>query len=149
MPTRKKRLKIKTVIHRAREYINHGAKAEAIDSVIRNADYTAREAEALVEFIGNFFEGGSDRTIVFHWCDEHRMPRFVCRDQHCPETEELTPVSVGAGSAAAIEGSKCACSHAECDNEWHRLAMWIRDNPQKWHQFLQDLDQHIDNASAA
>src|SRR5579871_132315 len=143
MPRRKKKLKIKTVIHRARPYVNDGNKTEAINSVLRNTDYTTREAEALVEFIGAFFEVESDRSIVTRWCDEHRMSGFVCRDQHPPEAEEPTAASAAAVPFAEFHGSNCPCGRAECDNEWHRLAIWIRGNPQEWYRFLEELDQQM------
>ena len=64
MPRIKKRLKIKTVIHRARAYLNVGKKAEAIDSILCRTDYTPTEAERLVEFIGFFYDIDSDIQIV-------------------------------------------------------------------------------------
>ncbi len=148
MPRTKKRLKIKTVIHRARKYVNEGNKAEAINSVLSNTDYTAREAETLAEFIGYFFDVESDRGIVSRWCDEHRLSGFLCRDQHAPEEDPMF-VAPAAPRATPVDGSNCACGQAACNNEWHRLAMWIRDNPQEWQRFLKELDQHTDEASPA
>ena len=75
MSRSKKRLKIKTVIHRARKYVQEGNKTEAIHTIVRDAHYTVAEAEKLAEFIGYFFEVESDRQIVSRWCDKH-----ACRD---------------------------------------------------------------------
>lgn len=148
MPRTKKRLKIKTVIHRARKYVNEGNKTEAINSIVRYAHYTPKEAETLVEFIGYFFDVESDRNIVSRWCDEHRMSGFLCRDQHAQEEDSMF-IAPAAPPATPVDGSNCACGQTACNNEWHRLAMWILDNPQEWQQFLEELDQQIDEASAA
>lgn len=60
MPRTKKRLKIKTVIHRARKFVNEGNKAEKINAIVRDAHYTPKEAETLAEFIGYFNDVESD-----------------------------------------------------------------------------------------
>ena len=52
MPRTKKRLKIKTVIHRARKYVQEGNKTEAINTIVRDTHYTVEEAEKLAEYIG-------------------------------------------------------------------------------------------------
>jgi hypothetical protein len=87
MPRTKKRLKIKTVIHRASKYVQEGNKTEAIHTIVSDAHYTVAEAEKLAEYIGYFFDVESDRQIVSRWCDQHRMSGFLCRDQHAPEED--------------------------------------------------------------
>jgi len=87
MPRTKKRLKIKTVIHRASKYVQEGNKTEAIHTIVSDAHYTVAEAEKLAEYIGYFFDVESDRKIVSRWCDQHRMSGFLCRDQHAPEED--------------------------------------------------------------
>lgn len=39
MPRTKKRLKIKTVIHRAHKFVQEGNKTEAINTIVRDAHY--------------------------------------------------------------------------------------------------------------
>jgi len=143
MPRTRKKLKIKTVIHRARKYVNEGNKTEAINSVLCTTDYTPREAETLVEFIEYFLDVESDGQIVSRWCDEHRMSGFLCRDQHAPEEDPFF-VAPAAPPATPVRRPNCTCGPAACDNKWHRLAMWIRDNPQEWFRLFEELEQRAD-----
>jgi len=143
MSRTKKRLKIKTVIHRARKYVNEGNKAEAMNTIVRDAHYTVAEAEKLAEFIGYFFDVESDRQIVSRWCDEHRMSGFLCRDQHAPEEDPFFIVPAAA-PATPVRRPTCTCGAAACDNKRHRLAMRIRDNPQEWFRLCEELEQRAD-----
>lgn len=147
MPKNEKKLKIKTVIHRARKYVQEGNKTEAINTIGRGAHYTVAEAEKLAEYIGYFSEVEFDRNIVDSWCDEHRMSGFLCRDQH-PQDEEDDgfPPPAAAASPTPVRRSNCICGQPACNHEWHRMAMWIGDNPQEWSRLLEELGQHFGNA---
>jgi len=143
MSRSKKRLKIKTVIHRARQYVREGNKTESIHTIVRDAHYTVAEAEKLAEFIGYFNDVESDRQIVSRWCDQHRMSGFLCRDQHAPEEDPFF-VAPAAAPATPVRRPTCTCGAAACDNKWHGLAMWIRDNPGEWFRLIEELELRAD-----
>ncbi len=152
MSRTKKRLTIKTVVHRAREYVNEANKTEAnkteaIDSILRNSDYTLTEAQRLVEFIACFYDIESDYQIVSRWCDEHRMSRLLCRQQR-PQEEDFTFLPL-APPPTPVRSSNCICGRAACENEWHRLAVWIRDNPQEWFRVVQEFEQRANKPDVA
>lgn len=149
MPRTKKRLKIKTVIHRARKSAQEGNKAEAINTIVRDAHYTPKEAETLAEFIGYFNDVESDYQIVSRWCDEHRMSGFLCREQHPKEEDDGFPAPAAAPPPTPARGSICMCGQAMCNNEWHRLAMWICQNPQDWSRALDELYEPADTTDVA
>jgi hypothetical protein len=147
MSRTKKRLKIKTVIHRARKYVQEGNKTEAINTIVRDAHYTVAEAEKLAEYIGYFSEVEFDRNIVDTWCDEHRMSGFLCRDQHPQEQEDDGfPPPAAVPSPTPVRRANCICGQPACDDEWHRLAMWIGDNPQGWSRLVEELGRHFGTA---
>ena len=101
----------------------------AILSVLAYTDYSFMEAEKLIEFIEEFRE--SDTLTADHWCDNHRASRFECARQHPQQADEQTPAPLGAVRPAPVRNAKCTCGDAGCRNDWHRLAMWIKDNPRE------------------
>lgn len=130
---RLKRLKIETVIRRARRWIRWGNKDGAIVTVLVCTNYSRTEAEKFVDYIEQFT--GSVAFLAHNWCDEHRASRFECATKHPQDAHEQEPTAAG-DIPTTLSGRKCLCGNAGCCNQWHGLAMWIRDNPHDWSRFL-------------
>lgn len=135
---RKKRLKLKTVIRRARHWLNDGNKSGAVVTVYTYTEYSLTEAEKFVEFIEQFTE--ADALTAKLWCEEHRVPRVECARQHAQEAPEqmLNPPKIISG--AEVRNWRCICGDPACPNQWHRLAMWIKDHPAEWQRVLEELN---------
>lgn len=137
---RKKRLKLKTVIRRARLWLHDGNKSGAVLTVFTYTDYSLAEAEKFVEFIEQF--GEADALTAERWCEEHRVSRLECTRvarQHAQEAPEQMLNTPNIISAAAVRNSRCVCGDPTCRNQWHRLAMWIKDHPAEWQRVLEEL----------
>lgn len=136
---KKKRLKLKTIIHRARLWLKDGNKSGAVLTVFTYTDYSLTEAEKFVDFIEKLAQ--TDALTADYWCDEHRVSRRECARQHPQEAHERPPTAPSMMLVDAVHSTRCLCGAAACCNQWHRLAMWIKDNPAEWQRLVAELDQ--------
>lgn len=133
---RKRKIKLKTVIRRARSWLKDGHRSGADLAVFTYTDYSLAEAKEFVDFIEQFNE--PDALTAERWCEEHRAPRFDCAKQHAQEEPDPMLNSPRMASNAAVDQSMCICRHADCSDQWHRVMMWIRDNPYEWQCVLEE-----------
>jgi len=137
MRTRKKKLMMKTVIHRARLWLKHDRNRDgAVLTVFTYTDYSLAEAERFVDFILQFTE--CDQFVASCWCDEHRRSKHECKNQHPQDMREQTTSPPNA-VPPPMPISRCLCGNALCNNQWHDLATWIGHNPQQWQEVLNRL----------
>jgi hypothetical protein len=99
-----------------------------IDSADTKRD-DAAECKSLAEFTGSV-----------NSCPEHRVQVFECARLHQrTEPQPLDPNPAEARPTVPLSVLQCACGNAGCDNQWHRLAMWIKDHPLEWQRALEEL----------
>lgn len=100
-----------------------------IEAAGTNRDYAA-EAKPLAEFRGS----------VGSFCKEQlaqRLESARLQQEIEPQSQQLKSTETLPRSPLSVP--KCACGSANCDNQWHRLAMWIKDNPFEWQRVLEEL----------
>ena len=145
----KRRLKMNTIIRRLRSCLNDGNKIDAVNQARSDTGYSLHEALRLVQHC----EGDDDLTdgaLALLWCDPCRnsLPACQCMAVASGEQEPTAKPIKDAqapqpASAKEAQPLKCKCGDSECVSEWHRLAMWLGEDPANYGRLLAFVEAHV------
>jgi len=152
---KKRRLKMSTVVRRLRVRLDSGNKIEAVKQARKDAGYSLHEALRLVQHC----EGDHDlpdNALALSWCDPCRNSLRSCQ---CAPADEQKPEATSADCDDAIVGQleeaddaqpfKCKCGDHQCKNEWHRLAMWLGEDPASYGRLLAYVEAQVTSSAAS
>jgi len=143
-----------TIMRRLRVRLSNGNKIEAVKQARSDTGYSLHEALRLVQHC----EGDNDLTdeaLALLWCDPCRNSLPACQCAAVASREQETtakPVEDAQApqpaSAKKAQSFKCRCGDNQCENEWHRIAMWLAQDPANYGRLLAYIEEQVTGSAA-
>jgi hypothetical protein len=152
---KKRRLKMSTVIRRLRVRLDSGNKIEAVKQARKDAGYSLHEALRLVQHCEGY-HGLTNEELAFLWCGSCRNSPSACQCA-APASRDSKPTLAQVEEHAVRQAQppteeqpfKCKCGDHQCENEWHRLAMWLMQDPvNNYRRLLAYMEEQVAGSAA-
>ena len=150
----KRRLRMPTVIRRLRVPLENGDKISAVKQARKDAGYSLSEALRLVQHCEGY-HGLTNEELAFLWCGSCRNSPSACQCA-APARRDSKPTLAQVGEHAVRQAQppteeqpfKCKCGDEQCENEWHRLAMWLGEDPANYGRLLAYIEAQVTSSAA-
>jgi hypothetical protein len=132
---KKRHLRMPTVVRRLRVHLDEGNKIGAVKQTREDTGYSLSEALRLVHHCEGD-HGLTDEELVSSWCGSCRSSLSACEcatlasHEGVPTARELEKAPARESELPnQAQAFDCKCGDCQCQNEWHRLAVWLEQDP--------------------